>query len=257
MASLEGKVVLVTGTTAGIGRATAILCAAEGATVIAAARRTDKGAETIAAIDKAGGSARFVTTDIGDEDSVNRLFALIEKDYGRLDGAVNNAAHQPPALELADTPLEVFDRAVAVNLRGTFMCMRHELRIMRAQRSGSVVNVSSTAGVIGILHSSTYTAGKHAIVGLTKSSALDMAPHQVRVNTVCPGGVRTEMFDQWAAAGGPERLQIMLNSNPMRRAADPKELAAAIVFLLSDAASFMTGHTMMVDGGMTAGAPAS
>lgn len=257
MGALHDKVILVTGASSGIGRASAIACAAEGAEVIAVARRPDKGAETIALIEKAGGRGRFIQTDISKDASVDHLFLVIASEYGRLDGALNNAALQPPAMEIAETPLSVLDAAIQVNFRGTFACLRQELQMMKRQRRGSVVNVSSTAGVIGILHSATYVAGKHAIIGLTKGAALDMAPYNTRVNCICPGGVRTEMFEAWAAAGGPERLQIMLNSNPMKRAADPKELAAAAVFLLSDASSFMTGSIMMVDGGTTVGISAS
>jgi NAD(P)-dependent dehydrogenase (short-subunit alcohol dehydrogenase family) len=249
---LTGKTILVTGATGGIGRAAAIEFAAEGANVIAVARRKDKGAELVAEIKKAGGDARYVHTDIADVQSIDALFSLISRDYGRLDGAFNNAAAETPPSPLANETLEAFDRLFAANVRGTFWCMHHELRMMTAQRSGVIVNNGSVASVRGLAQHSVYAAAKHAVLGMTRSAALEVAALGIRVNCLCPGPVRTEMFDRWTNGGLPEIADALAAAVPLKRVATSEEIAATVAWLLSDKASFLTGAEIMADGGMTA-----
>jgi NAD(P)-dependent dehydrogenase (short-subunit alcohol dehydrogenase family) len=250
----KGKNILVTGVTSGIGRAAVIELAKRGATVIAAARREEAGRATVesaAIAGKAGGgSARFVRTDIAVPDSIDELFAKIAQDYGRLDGAFNNAGIESDLAQVPDTPLEVFDRVFATNVRGTWLCMRHEMRLMRAQGHGAIVNTASITGVIAFPSTSVYTASKHAVVGMSKAAGLELAREGIRVNCICPGATRSEMSERWLETypGGEAQMTQML---PTKRLARPEELAAVAIFLLSDAASYMTSSTTVVDGGQS------
>ena len=246
-----GKTVLVVGASSGIGQAAAIQLGREGASVIVAARRTARGQETVDTITAAGGSAWFQIVDIGDEASIDAMFAAIEARHDRLDAALNNAGTEGDPAPLPDLAIAEFDRVMNINVRGTWLCLRHETRIMRAQGFGSIVNTSSIAGLVGFPMSSAYTASKHAVVGLTKSAALDFAETGVRVNCLCPGGTTTEMSARFVArvpGGEPAAAQGV----PMKRFGRVEELAEAAVFMLSDAASYMTGSVMTVDGGSTA-----
>jgi NAD(P)-dependent dehydrogenase (short-subunit alcohol dehydrogenase family) len=250
MKRFAGTIVLVTGASSGIGRAAAIKLGHEGAQVIVAARREAMGMQTVKAVVDAGGTASFIAVDIGDETSIDALFAAIEGQYGRLDAALNNAGTEGEPAALPDMAIAEFDRVFSVNVRGTWLCMRHELRMMRAQGAGAVVNTASIAGVVGFPMSSAYTASKHAIVGMTKSASLDFAPMGIRVNCLCPGGTTTEMSERWTArapGGEPEMAQRV----PMKRFGRAEEQAEAAVFMLSDAASYMSGAVMVVDGGAT------
>jgi len=247
----HNKVILVTGITSGIGRAAVIELARRGARVIAVARRKPEGlavaAEATAAA-AAGGSASFIQADIADADSIDALFATIEADYGHLDGAFNNAGIEADAAPAPDMPVEVFDQLFATNVRGTWLCMRHEMRMMERQGSGAIVNTASIAGVIGFPGASAYTASKHAVVGMTKAAGLEYAERGIRVNCLCPGATKSEMSDRWVERypGGEAEMTAML---PMRRLGKPEELAATAIFMLSDAAAYMTGATVVVDGG--------
>jgi NAD(P)-dependent dehydrogenase (short-subunit alcohol dehydrogenase family) len=245
-----GKTVLVTGATSGIGRAAAMLLARRGAAVIVAARREDRGLRTVEAIAGEGGQATFLPVDLAEAHSIDALFAAIEARHGRLDAAFNNAGTEGEAAPLPDLPPEEFDRVMNVNVRGTWLCMRHETRIMRAQGFGAIVNTSSIAGVVGFAMSSAYTASKHAVVGMTKSASLDFAAAGIRINCLCPGGTSTEMSARWVdrVPGGEAAAA---QGVPMKRFGRAEELARAAVFLLSDAASYMTGSVMIVDGGST------
>jgi NAD(P)-dependent dehydrogenase (short-subunit alcohol dehydrogenase family) len=251
MKKFAGKIALVTGASSGIGRAAAIKLGAEGATVIVAARREAKGLQTVEAVIAAGGTASFIAVDIGDEASIDALFAAIEAQYGRLDAALNNAGTEGEHAIVPDMPVAEFDRVINVNVRGTWLCMRHELRMMRAQGAGAVVNTASIAGIVGFPMSSAYTASKHAIVGMTKSASLDFAPMGIRVNCLCPGGTTTEMSERWTTRvpGGEAALA---QGVPMKRFGRAEEQAEAAVFMLSDAAGYMSGSIMVVDGGTTA-----
>jgi NAD(P)-dependent dehydrogenase (short-subunit alcohol dehydrogenase family) len=255
MALFTDRIMLVIGGARGMGRATALALAREGATVIVS-DRLQSGVESARLIEEAGGKASFVAADIGDEPSVDALFASITARFGRLDGAFNAAAIALPPHEFVDTPVAVWDDAFRINARGTFLCMRHELRIMKAQRSGAIVTVSSGAGLLGAKMATAYTASKHAVVGLCKTAALDMAAYGVRVNCLCPGTTRTEMIEQWFASvpGSEER---MTKTIPLNRLAVPEDMAATAVWLLSDSAAYVTGQSIVVDGGLMTGVPSS
>jgi NAD(P)-dependent dehydrogenase (short-subunit alcohol dehydrogenase family) len=252
MRSFDGKIVLVTGTSSGVGRAAAVELARRGAHIICAARRAERGDEALADIRAVGGAGEFIRTDISDAGDLTRLFNLVERKYGRLDGAFNNAAIEIDLASLPDVSLEAFDRIFAVNVRGTFMCLQHEMRAMRERKAGAIVNVASTAGVTGLRHSSAYVASKHAIVGMSRSAALDGAEFSVRVNCICPGIVDTEMMLRWTR-GDSAIKQHLANFSPMKRVAAPEEIAEAACWLLSDKASYVTGLIMAVDGGVTSG----
>jgi A-factor type gamma-butyrolactone 1'-reductase (1S-forming) len=187
---------------------------------------------------------------------VDALFAFITSRFGRLDGAFNAAAIALPPHEFVETPVAVWDDAFRINARGSFLCMRHELRIMKAQRSGAIVTVASGAGLLGAKMATAYTASKHAVVGLCKTAALDMATYGVRVNCLCPGTTRTEMMEQWFASmpGSEERMSKAI---PMNRLAVPEDMASAAVWLLSDSAAYVTGQSLVVDGGLMTGVPSS
>ena len=251
MGLLSNKTVLVTGSSSGIGRASVLKFAAEGAYVIAAARRQKLGEELVTEVEAQGGKVRFIRTDIADSDSIDRLFDLIGKEFGRLDCAFNNAGIESEAAMLPDTPIETYEELFKTNVRGTWLCLRHEMRMMIAQKSGAIVNNSSMAGVRGLPHSSVYVGAKHAVVGMTKSAALDVAKLGIRINCLCPGGVRSEMSARWLdrLPGGEAELSANI---PMQRLGEPMELANTTLFLLSDLASYMTGAVIQVDGGLGA-----
>lgn len=219
---------------------------------MAAARRAERGEALVDAAADAPGSIRFVRTDISSSDSIDTLFRTITDDFGRLDAAFNNAGVEADASELPDTPPAVFDQVFGINVRGNWLCLRHEMRLMREQGHGAIVNTSSIAGLIAYAHSSVYTASKHAIIGMTKSAALDLADRGVRINCLCPGATRSEMSARWVerVPGGEEG---MLQTIPMRRVGTPEELAEVALFLLSDAASYMTGSVVVADGGSILG----
>ena len=255
MALFADRITLVVGGARGMGRATALAFAREGATVIVS-DRLESGAETARMIQEKGGKASFVSADIGEEASIDSLFEDISSRFGRLDAAFNAAAIALPPSEFADTPVSVWDDAFRINTRGTFLCMRHQLRIMKAQRSGAVVTVASGAGLLGARMAAAYTASKHAVVGMCKTAALDMAAYGVRVNCLCPGTTRTEMIEQWFASvpGSEER---MAKAIPMNRLAVPEDMAAAAIWLASDASAYITGQSIVVDGGLMTGVPSS
>jgi NAD(P)-dependent dehydrogenase (short-subunit alcohol dehydrogenase family) len=242
---LDGRTVLVVGSTGGIGEAVYRLCRENGAQVIGTGRREAEG-NRIAR--EAGGL--FLPLDITDDTAVAALFASLASDGIVLDGAVNNAAMTQDAAPLDKLDLALFDRLFAVNVRGVFHCLQHQMAAMRG-RGGSIVNVASIAGQRGFPGLTLYSASKHAVVGLTRSAALDGAADAIRVNAVLPGTTRTEMFDQQMLTrpGGEAGTVARI---PLGRVSDPVEQARAVVWLLSDQSSFVTGETLAVDGGTTA-----
>jgi len=250
--AFDGKVALVTGAGSGIGRATARALAEEGASVVVADIGVEGGEETVRLIEKEGGKAVFIATDVSQQGPVEALIAATIDTYGRLDYACNNAGigieGQTP---VAETRIEVFDRIMGVNLRGVFLCMKYELQRMLEQGGGAIVNTASTLAVVAHSGCPAYTASKHGIVGLTKSAALAYAEKGIRVNAVCPGNSDTGMLDP-VKAGGAWVLEALVEDTPMKRIADPMEIAKAVVWLCSDAASFCTGHALVVDGGFVA-----
>ena len=250
MRQLEGKRILITGASSGIGAAAMQLFAAEGAMVIGAARRHDEGELIAERIRQSGGDARFIRTDIADGDSVRALFTDIESSLGGLDGAFNNASLTQASSPFEQTPDEVYDRLFDINVRGTWLCMKAELRLMKANRAGAIVNTSSIAGMRGFNEISVYSATKHAVIGLTRSAAIDAAPFGVRVNCICPGTTRTPMMEEQMRTreGG---MALTISRIPLGRISEPVEQAQAALWLLSDQASFVTGQSFAVDGGGT------
>jgi NAD(P)-dependent dehydrogenase (short-subunit alcohol dehydrogenase family) len=252
MDRFDDKIILVTGASSGMGHATAVELGRRGATVICAARRDERGLATLAELCAAGGQGDFVRTDIADEGSLAALFAFIEGKYGRLDGAFNNAGVEIPRASLPDTPVSGLDELYATNIRGTFMCLQQEMRIMRRQKSGAIVNTSSLGGVMGIKSCAAYVSSKFAVVGMTQSAALDMAEFGVRVNVICPGSIRTEMMERWIE-GSPNAEDALASLAPLKRVGRAQEIADAAVWLLSGSSSYVTGQAINVDGGISAG----
>ncbi|MWB97566.1 SDR family NAD(P)-dependent oxidoreductase [Agromyces seonyuensis] len=243
--SFEGKAGLVTGAGSGIGRATALLLAARGAKVVIADIADEPGLETVRLIETAGGTAAFQHTDITDEASVAALVDSVARRYGSLDFAHNNAAGGIAQHELADYDSDLNAWALKLYLEGPYFCLKHELRYMKEHGGGSIVNTASLAGLFPSPLTGPYTAAKHGIVGYTKSAALEYGRYGIRVNAVCPGVVRTGLTkDLPEAYIGPVTAGQVL-----KRLAEPEEIAEPVVFLLSDAASFMTGAIVPVDGG--------
>ncbi len=245
----EDRIALVTGAASGIGRACAVAFARAGAAHVVVADVDDAGGfETVRAVDDAGSEGRFVHADVTRADDVTAMVGECVDEYGRLDAAVNDAGTTGPGANVADYPLEDWQRVLDLNLTGVFLCLRRELRVMAEQGSGAIVNVASGAGLVGFPGLPAYVASKHGVVGLTKAAALEYGAGGVRVNAVCPGTVRTPMLETYMA-GDPAVEELMVRSNPLGRLGTPEEIAGAVVWLCSDAASFVLGHAFPVDGG--------
>lgn len=253
---LAGKVAIITGASRGIGAVAARAFAEAGAAVVLAARDEDALSAVAEQINAGGGRALVVPTDVGDPGAVERLVKATTDAFGRLDAAFNNAAggRHPPA-PLADVAIDDFDSVIRVTLRGVFLCMKYELPAMLASGGGAIVNMSSTAGLRGVPGIGAYVASKHGVIGLTKSVALDYAEQGIRVNAVAPGPIRTDRIAGLIAALPEEKRAPMVRPTPMQRGGRPEEVAAAVVWLCSDQASFITGATIPIDGGkLSAGA---
>jgi NAD(P)-dependent dehydrogenase (short-subunit alcohol dehydrogenase family) len=250
--SFVGKVAFVTGAASGIGRAAALAFAGEGASVVAADVSEQDNQETARMIEKQGGQALAVRCDVTRAEDVKAALAKTGEAFGRLDFAFNNAGIEPrkPA-PTADYDEQEWDRILDINLRGVFLCMKHEIPlILEHGGGGAIVNTSSGAGIIGIKGSPAYTAAKHGVIGLTKAAALDYAAQKIRVNAVCPGYIETPMMDRFTG-GTPEGRSKVIAEEPVGRMGKPEEIAAAVLWLCSDAAAFMIGHAMVIDGGQT------
>jgi NAD(P)-dependent dehydrogenase (short-subunit alcohol dehydrogenase family) len=248
---LGGKVALVTGAASGIGRATALAFAQEGAKVVVSARSIDQGEETVACIRSSGGDATFVRADVTIASEVAGLVQTAVDTYGRLDCAHNNAGVSGTGFLPHKYPDDLWDRNIGVNLTGVWLCLKYEVRQMLRQGSGAIVNTSSVGGLIGVPLSVGYSASKHGVIGLTKSAALAYAQNGIRVNAVCPGYVRTPMLEA-IMAQRPGYEAAVVATEPVGRLGSPEEVAGLVVWLCTDAASFMTGVALPVDGGFTA-----
>lgn len=243
---------LVVGGSSGIGRAAAIAFAKEGAKVVIAARRVNKGQMVVDSIRKSGGDAIFVMTDVSKDLAVRSLVNTTLEAFGRLDCAFNNAGYDGPKVPLTEYREEDWDRVVDINLKGVWLCMKYEIQEMRKRGKGAIVNTSSVSGLAGTSRGiSPYVAAKHGVLGLTKAAALEYGASGIRVNAICPGWTRTEMAEQvWQLDPQLEnRIRVGI---PLGRFGMPEEVAEAAVWLCSDAASFVTGHSMVVDGGKLA-----
>jgi len=247
----QERVALVTGASSGIGRATALAFAAAGARIVASDVRAEGGHELVRAIRDRNGEATFVEADVSRASDVAQLVAHAERAYGRLDCAFNNAGIEGTLASTVECTEENWDHTIATNLKGVWLCMKAELAVMLPRGRGAIVNCSSVAGLVGFPGLPAYVASKHGIVGLTRTAALECAKRGVRVNAVCPGAVSTAMIERIFAAGAEVRSQVTA-SEPVGRMGRPDEIAAAVVWLCSDAASFVTGHALAVDGGWVA-----
>lgn len=242
----KDKVALVTGGSFGIGRATAIAFANKGAKVAIVDWIEDD--ETLSIINEAGGDAIFIKCDVSKEDDVSNMVETVWKTFGRLDYAFNNAGVEGEQAITADCTVENWDRTININLRGVWLCMKYEIPLLLKQHKGSIVNNSSVAGLVGFQGLPAYVASKHAIVGLTKTTALEYAKEGIRVNAVCPGVIKTPMIDRFTGKEKTVEKQFV-DMEPIGRMGLPEEVAEAVCFLCSDAASFITGNAMAVDGG--------
>ena len=247
-----GRVAFITGAGSGIGRATALAFAAQGAAVAVSDNAEKEVHETARLIEEQGGKALPVLCDVTRSDEVAAAVAATVQRFGRLDFAFNNAGIEQPPAPLHEISDEQWDRIIDINLRGVFYGMKHEIPAMLATGGGAIVNTSSGAGVIGIAGQSAYAAGKHAIIGLTKAAALDYAASGVRINAVCPGIIETPMMDRFSG-GTEEGRQRVIGQEPIGRMGRPEEIASAVLWLCSDLGAFTVGHALVVDGGQTVG----
>jgi NAD(P)-dependent dehydrogenase (short-subunit alcohol dehydrogenase family) len=250
MGKLDGKVILVTGGSTGIGRASCFLFGREGARVVFCGRRADEGAKTEAELRAKGYQAVFRQADISKAAQVEKLIAEIAAEYGRLDGAFNCGGVDGVKASLIDTTEEDWDSIVGINLKGTFLLLKNEIKQMLVQGGGTIVNMSSVCAVIARPGRVAYNASRHGVDALTKTAALEYASKGVRVNAVSPGSVRTDIFYR-STGGDPAREALYAQGHPLGRIGEPEEIAKAALWLLTEAPEFMVGHTLMLDGGFT------
>jgi len=248
----DGKVALITGASSGIGKETAIQFAKHGAKVVVTARRTKEGEETVQEIKAAGGEAIFIQADVSNEKEIEKLVNETVKKYGRLDIAFNNAAIEGHSgIMVENQTAQEYDTVFGINVKGLLLSMKYEIPAMRKTGGGSIINNSSVAGLLGFPGASVYAASKHAVIGLTKGAALEYATQNIRVNAVCPAVIETDMAERFFH-DQPDLKANMAKLHPIGRIGQPVEVAEAVLFLASDGASFITGHSLPVDGGFIA-----
>lgn len=245
----KDKVAIVTGGSFGIGRATAIMFAQRGAKVAIVDWKEDQ--ETLQSIKSSGGEAIFIKCDVSKDSEVKAMVEQTVSTFGRLDYAFNNAGIEGASAPTHEATEENFDKVIGVNVKGVWLCMKYEIPHMLRQGKGAIVNCSSIAGVIGFPGIPIYTASKHAVIGLTKTAALEYANQGIRVNAVCPGAIQTPMIDRFIEKNKTTK-EAMVSGEPIGRFGEPEEIAEAAIWLCSDASSFTTGHALVVDGGWVA-----
>jgi NAD(P)-dependent dehydrogenase (short-subunit alcohol dehydrogenase family) len=248
---LHNKVALITGGTTGIGRDTAILFAKNGAKVVISGRRETEGNETISLVRAAGGDGLFVKSDVSKSADIQTLIQKTIEKFGRLDLAFNNAGVEGQWKPIIEQSEEDWDSVIDINLKGVWLCLKYEIQQMLKQGSGAIVNMSSVAGLMGAAGAAVYVASKHGVIGLTRTAALECAAKGIRVNAVCPAVIETAMAER--AFADPEVNKSILAQHPIGRFGKPMEIAEAVLWLCSDKSSFMTGHYIVLDGGMRAG----
>lgn len=247
---LDNKVALVIGGSTGIGRAAAIAFAQAGAKVIVAGRGEVRGKETEAMIQQAGAEGLFIQTDVSDDRSVQSLVEQTLDKFGRLDAAFNNAGIEGKVAPLAETTESDFDNIININLKGVYLGLKYQVQHMLENGGGAIVNTASIGGVVGFPNTAIYCASKHGVIGLTKTAALELAQSNIRVNAIAPGAVQTGLLNRMS--GGEASAQAVAQAIPMGRVSTPEEIALAVVWLCSDEASYITGQTLILDGGFTA-----
>jgi NAD(P)-dependent dehydrogenase (short-subunit alcohol dehydrogenase family) len=249
---LEGRVALITGGTSGIGRDTAVLFAKHGAKVVVAGRREAEGQETVKLVQAAGAEGLFVQTDVSKAADVEALVKKTVEKFGRLDVAFNNAGIEGAWVPIISQTEADWDRTIGINLKGVWLCLKYQIRQLLKQGSGgAIVNMSSVAGLMGSAGAATYCASKHGVLALTKTAALENAKHRIRVNAVCPAVIETPMGER--VFGAPEANKYALGLHPIGRFGKPMEVAEAVLWMSSDLSSFMTGQSLVLDGGLLAG----
>ena len=250
---LQGKVAVITGGTSGIGRDTAVLFAEAGAKVVVAGRREAEGNETVDLIRQAGGVGLFVQTDVSKARDIEALVRRSVEKFGRVDTAFNNAGIEGNWRPIVDQSEEEWDHVININLKGVWLCVKHEIQQMLKQGGGgTIVNMSSVAGLMGAPAAAPYCASKHGVIGLTRTAALEYAKQKIRVNAVCPAVIETPMEQR--LFGEPEAHKYALSMHPIGRLGTPREIAEAVLWLCSEKSSFMTGHYIVLDGGFLVGA---
>lgn len=252
MGLLNDKVILVTGGSTGIGRASAKILSAEGAYVVVIDVQDEQGAQTVSTIKAAGGDAEYHHADVANYEQVRGVINGIADKHGKLDGALNNAGIEGPAVKILDYSIEDWERVMRVNLTGVFVCMKCEVEQMTKQGTGgSIVSTASVAGLVGLAGASSYNSSKHGVVGLTKTAALEYASSNLRINAVCPGFIETPMLNRVTDASVKIKDKL-IGQVPMRRVANPDEIGNAVAWLLSEKSSYVTGVALPVDGGWIA-----
>ena len=241
----EGKTAFITGAASGIGRATAVAFAVEGARLVVTDRVEAALQETAEYVKEAGGEVLAIACDVSKPEEIEAAVAQAVNTFGRIDCAFNNAGVENKATPLHEIELEEWDRILSINLRGTFVCMKHEIAQMVRQGNGVVVNTSSGAGIRGVAGGASYAASKHAMIGMTKSAALDYAKSNIRVNAVLPGNIETPMMDRFASGD----IQKAIDLEPVGRLGKPEEIAEAVLWMCSELGGFVTGASIVVDGG--------
>jgi NAD(P)-dependent dehydrogenase (short-subunit alcohol dehydrogenase family) len=248
----SNQVALVTGGTSGIGRAAAIAFAREGAKVVVSGRREKEGNAVVAEIKTAGGEALFVRADVTREDDIVAAIARTLEHFGQLDVAFNNAGFLGPRAPFTEQTTTDYEQIFAINVKGVFLSMKHQIPAMLRNGGGAIVNNSSIGGSVGFPHVALYVASKHAVIGLTKTAALEYARERIRVNSVSPAGIQTDMLDRAFGVGDSEDKRTFADAHPAGRLGTPEEVADAVLYLSASDSAFVTGHDLLVDGGYTA-----